>query len=309
VSGIELQLIRWLQSRPRVGQSVQLGIGDDMAIVSVPGGRVLLSSDLVLDGVHFDSREHTLRQIGRKALACGLSDCAAMAVRPVAAVVSVALPSNLSLEKAQDLFEGIFDLAAEFNVALAGGDTTVWDRPLAVDVLLTAVPFEGIEPVRRDGARVGDGIYVTGPLGGSILGHHLTFTPRVWEAQCLAESLGRDLHAMMDISDGLSLDLWRICQASGVGATLEENGINAIVSENARRAAERDGRTPLDHALHDGEDFELLLTASPDVVDRLWRPAETGLPLYRIGTVAESRFAWRRSDGRMEELVPKGYIH
>src|SRR3990172_2001080 len=135
-----------------------------------------------------------------------------MAVHPIAAVASVILPHIMDLATAKELFEGVFRGAAEFEVPVVGGDTARWDHPLAIDVTVLAEPFSGVEPITRSGARVGDHIYVTGVLGGSLLGRHMNFIPRITEAKLLAEQLGANLHAMIDISDGLLLDLWRVCR-------------------------------------------------------------------------------------------------
>ena len=320
MQSVELQLVEWLRTELKTPAGVELGVGDDMAIVHTGAGsdgaprRVLLSSDMLLDGVHFDTSCHDVALIGRKAVACALSDCAAMAARPLAATLSVALPRAWPLAKAKTLVGGAHKLAERFGLALVGGDTTRWDRPLAIDVAVTAVPQPGIEPVLRSGAKVGDTLYVTGPLGGSLLGKHLTFTPRVAEAERIARHLESDLHAMLDISDGLSLDAWRMCRASKVGAQLDERLLETIISDDARAAAASDGQTPLAHALHDGEDFELLLasTIEPDAMTE--HAARMDLTLHPVGTITvatntEETLTLVRSDGRSEPLCPKGYVH
>ncbi len=321
MAGDELEFVEWLRDRCGQHAAVKLGVGDDMAVVGLPTGRVLISCDMLLDGVHFDMRKHTPRQIGRKAIACGLSDCAAMAVRPVAATVSVSLPVDLALSAAKELYCGVLALADEYDVAIAGGDTTRWGSPLAIDVAIVATPYAGIEPVTRSGARPGDTLFVTGRLGGSLLGRHMIFTPRVREARALAEQLGDRLHAMLDISDGLALDLWRMCRASNVGATLSEPLLESVISDDARQAEADDDKTALDHALSDGEDFELLLAvtrerAKPtlasggasesDADSRAWHPV---VPLYPVGQVTDGVLTIRRADGRVEPLEPRGYVH
>ncbi len=300
---IELDLLDWLHGRKSQAPSVELGIGDDMAAITLPESRILVGSDMILDGVHFDSSKHAPERIGRKAMACCLSDCAAMAVRPLAAVVSVALPNGIDLAWVKKMFDGMFAMGSEFATEIVGGDTTTWNHPFAIDVAMTALPYPGIEPIRRRGAKVGDGIFVTGPLGGSILGRHLNFTPRVREAHRLATLLGPHLHAMMDISDGLSLDLWRLCRASSVGAILEEALFTKVISDDARKLSAIDGRAPLDHALSDGEDFELLVVAAAA------KDAPVDVPLYRVGTISPSGLAIARTDGRIEDLQPRGYVH
>ncbi len=302
MSDDELEFVDWLTRQAREHRDMVLGLGDDMGVVRWSGGRVLISSDMLLDGVHFETGRHSYAQIGRKALACGLSDCAAMAVRPVAATVSVALPRGMSLSDAQAMYGGIFALAEEFEVAVAGGDTTRWDHPLAVDLAIVAAPFDGIEPVTRSGARAGDRLFVTGPLGGSILGHHTAFIPRVREAQTIARALGNRLHAMMDISDGLSLDLWRMCQASGAGAVLDERQLQAVLSDDAQRLAREDGRSALEHALGDGEDYELLLAVEGDA-------PQADVPLFYVGTVTARGLEMRDAHGVVTPLSPRGFVH
>ena len=300
----EIEFVRWLTGQHQASAVVPVGIGDDMAVVEGVGDRVLLSSDMLLDGVHFDTARDDLRRVGRKAIACSLSDCAAMAVCPVAVTVSVALPKEWSISQARTLAEGMFELAAEYNVVVAGGDTTRWAHPLAIDVTVAGKCVDGSTPVLRSTATVGDGLFVTGPLGGSLLGRHLDFRPRVSEAMALAATLGDRLHAMMDISDGLSLDLWRLCEASRAGALLDELELDAVISDDARRAAAIDGRTAMAHALDDGEDFELLLAVAGD-------PGDVGLTLYPIGrlTNAGEGLRMRRRDGEFVLLEPRGYVH
>jgi thiamine-monophosphate kinase len=263
---------------------------------------VLLSCDILLDGIHFDTSKHRPEDIGRKAAACSLSDCAAMAARPIAMLCSVALPANYATEDARRLLGGLQTLAEAFDCSLVGGDTTRWTHPLAVDVTVLAGAYPGIEPVRRSRARVGDALYVTGPLGGSLLGRHMSFGPRVNEARALAVGLGPRLHAMMDLSDGLSLDLWRMAEASGVGADLREDWVEACIHDDARRLAKEDGRAPLDHALSDGEDFELLLAVEGEA-------AVPGVTLHPVGRITAAGMVMRHSDGTTSALARRGFVH
>ena len=299
----ELEFVDWLRRQQTPSPAVQVGIGDDMALVSLPGGQVLLASDMLLDGVHFDSRTEPLELIGRKAVACNLSDCAAMAVKPLAATVSVALPRSFSLDEGKRLWAGMAEVAREFDLALVGGDTTSWEHPLAIDVAISAVPHPGITPVRRDGARVGDYLYVTGLLGGSQAGRHLTFTPRVNEAKALAENLGARLHALMDLSDGVALDLSRVCAASKTGAELDIEKLGRVISADAEQLARQDGTSALEHALTDGEDFELLLAVAGPITS-----ADTDV--FEIGIItAGAGMNLRHPDGKTTPLEPRGYQH
>jgi len=313
----ELEFIDWLRERAGkvappgdvVGRlALPYGIGDDMAVVDVPGGRVLFSSDMLLDGRHFDTTSHAFGAIGRKAINCCLSDCAAMAVKPVAVTVSVALCQAMTDEQTKSLMEGMLAAAAAFDVQLVGGDTTRWSSPLVVDVAVVATSYPNIDPVTRSGAKVGDALFVTGPLGGSGLGRHLTFTPRIAEARTLADALGDDLHAMIDISDGLSLDLWRVCRASGVGATLNESALATVISDDAKALAAQDGAPPLTHLLTDGEDFELLLAVTGNG-KTFRRIAELDAPPVYIGTVVEAGLNLVASDGGVVAIEPKGFVH
>ncbi len=302
----ERAFVEWLRQRSAASPlRLPIQIGDDMGGVRVGSPVVLVTADMLMDGVDFRTGEHSPQQIGRKALACSLSDCAAMAVMPLAAAVSVALPNAWSIEQAQQLYEGMTPLMEQYHCPLAGGDTNSWDQPLVVDVMVLAQPFPRIAPVRRSGAKLGDGLYVSGPLGGSLLGRHLTFEPRVGEARRLAETLGGDLHAMLDISDGLAIDCSRLCEASSVGAEIDAAALTGgVIHADAEAMAKRDGRSPLEHALHDGEDFELLAACArtDDVIETAasrWTP---------IGRIVESGL-WLVRNGRREPLEPRGWEH
>jgi len=298
----ELEIIEWVRARSRTHSSIRVGIGDDMAIVDAGAGCFLVSTDLLLDQVHFDSKIHSPTQIGRKAVARSLSDCAAMAVRPVSVLISVALPRSMPDPAIRELFQAMCNTAAQFGAVIAGGDTARWNSPLAIDVAVTGEPYLGIEPVPRKGAKLGDVVYSTGRLGGSILGRHLTFLPRIDEARTIATKLGGKLHAMIDISDGLTLDLWRLCQESGVGALLDESLILEAVSDDARTLARTDGISDLQHALSDGEDYELLMAVDPSATI-------SGLPVLPLGRIVQSGLSMTRVHGVVEALVPRGFVH
>ncbi len=301
----ECALIDWLREASRLDPDrVLIGIGDDMAGLRIGDRLVLITSDMLLDGVHFETEQHPLDLIGRKSIACSLSDCAAMACQPTAAVVSVGLPNGMSMDDAKRLFEGMQRLAGEFGCQIVGGDVTSWDQPLVIDVAMLAEVVTNRGPVLRSGAKIGDQICVTGSLGGSRLGRHLRFQPRIQEALRLAEGLGQRLHAMIDISDALAMDLHRICRASGVGAQIDAERLEALLDDDAMRAAELDGRPPIEHALNDGEDFELLFCADMEGL-------EPGLAklAHPIGRVVESGLHVRERDGRLDPFEPVGYEH
>lgn len=300
----ERELVRWLRSQSEAHPEVLLGIGDDMAALDLGPGPLLVTCDMLLDGVHFDTSTQSLAAIGRKAANCNLSDCAAMAVRPAAAVISLALPRAFGLERTKELIAAIAEASAVFDCRLVGGDTTSWPHPLAIDVTMLAKPYPSSPPVRRSGAEPGDRLFVTGPLGGSLRGKHLTFTPRVLEASRLAESLGPRLHAMLDITDGLTIDADRLREASGVGAILDETLVLAAASDDARAASAESGRSVLEHVFSDGEDFELLFAA--EATEEEGRNLGC-LPVGEITT--EGGLQLRRAAGGTEPLAASGYQH
>jgi thiamine-monophosphate kinase len=242
------------------------------------------------------------RRVGRKAMAVNLSDVAAMAGLPVAAVVSVGLPRQGGRALAEELYLGLREVADAFETAVVGGDTNSWDGPLVINVtLLGEATPRGV--VRRGGARPGDRLLVTGPLGGSILGKHLDFTPRVREA--LELHAAAPLHAMVDVSDGLAADVHHLCEESRCGAVLRAD---AIPIADAARAL-NDGTSPLDHALGDGEDFELVFAVAPADADALLRQQPVaGVRLIEIGECVEEGL-WLEQGGRRTPLPPRGYVH
>jgi thiamine-monophosphate kinase len=259
---------------------------------------------MLLEGSCFRLAEAGARRVGRKAMSVNLSDIAAMAGVPIAAVVSVGLPRDGGRELAEQLYLGMREVADAFQVPLVGGDTNSWDGPLSINVTVLGEATER-GPVLRSGAKVGDWIMVTGPLGGSILGHHLDFTPRVREALRLRELA--DLHAMIDLSDGLAKDLHHICEESRRGAVIFADRLP--ISNAALELSARDGKSALEHALSDGEDFELVFTVSPADGERILREQPVGgITLYSIGEIVADGY-WLERDGKRETLTPRGYEH
>lgn len=308
---MELELVRWLTENLPQHPLLRIGIGDDAAVLHWPTNRdLVVTTDAVTDEVDFILAETDPRLVGHKALGVNLSDLAAMAAEPVAAVVSLVLPrkgcgERDAKELAIELYRGMLRLAEQFNVAIAGGDTNSWDGPLAISITaMGRVTVHG--PLTRSGARPGDYVLVTGALGGSILGRHLRVEPRVREALLLNERY--DLSAGMDISDGVALDASRLAAASGCGVALRLDQIP--ISADAVKLSACDRATPLEHALGDGEDFELLLTASPEVAEEIVREQPLGVPVTIIGECVTQAGLWQVSaDGGLKPLDARGYRH
>jgi len=272
----EFDFIDWLGRQPLPSpqriERIAVGVGDDLAALTwtQEDGLLLVGVDQVMDGVHFDSAVHTPRAIGRKAMNRNLSDCAAMACLPAAAVATLCLPTGVGVDYAKELFLGMQEAAGVYHCPVVGGDTGSWPGKLVVTVTILG-RSAGVTPVTRTGARPGDRIYVTGPLGGSIKGRHMTFSPRVDLARDLAKN--HRITAMADLSDGLLRDLRNICLASRVGARLAAGRIPVHPDVGA---ADRDAG--LVAAVSDGEDYELVLT-SPDML---------GPPCVDVGTVTDA---------------------
>jgi len=304
MSGDEFEFIDWLRQRcPAPDARLAVGIGDDMAVIRRPDGLLLVASDMLLDGVHFDWRQHGPSLVGRKAIACSLSDCAAMAAVPSQAVVSVALNKSVDMADAKRLAEAMIETSEAYGCRIVGGDTTSWSGPTAIDVAMLAELPGRAQPILRSGAKCGDAIYVTGRLGGSILGKHLHFEPRIAEARRLAET--GCVRAMIDISDGLAADLGHICRQSGCAAVLDENLLQEVISEDARRVADQSGKTALEHALHDGEDFELIVVGQ----SRGLEPFCDAGQLLRIGRMEVGHGVWLDRAGERIAVEPRGWRH
>jgi thiamine-monophosphate kinase len=303
LSSGEFAFIDWLRRQTPGDPRVLIGPGDDTAAVRLTADvPCLVTTDMLLEGSCFRLAEAGPRLVGRKAMAVNLSDIAAMAGKPVAAVVSVGLPRRGGLALAEELYKGLRELADAYQTAVIGGDTNSWDGPLVISVTLLG-EATGHGPVRRSGALAGDWLLVTGPLGGSIGGKHLTFTPRVQEALRLHELV--QLHAMIDISDGLAADVNHLCEESHCGAVLRADAIP--ISEAAR--AMNDHCSPLDHALADGEDFELVFAVSAADAERLLQTQPIpGITLSHIGECVAAGL-WLEENQKRRVLEPKGYVH
>jgi thiamine-monophosphate kinase len=308
----EKELIRQIRRSVRGGKSVVTGIGDDCAVLRVPPGHeVLVTTDFTIENVHFRRDWHRPELVGWRCLTRGLSDIAAMGGEPLAAFLSLAIASDVSQKWVNRFLKGLLDLAEEFKVPLAGGDTAQSAGGIQADIVVVGSVPKG-KAVLRSGAKAGDQIYVTGELGGSAAalarlaeskpvgaGYSRHFRPQARVA--VGQWLRRRgvASAMIDVSDGLSTDLEHICEESHVGAEIEAEAIpRARVGPGKKRVA-------LEFALHGGDDYELLFTSAvavPSVV--------AGVRVTRIGRTTKS--AGMRligADGKVRQLKAGGWEH
>lgn len=305
----EFELIELLKKKIPLKLRGGIGIGDDAGSLRLETGKVLLASDTVVDGVDFLSAEIKPELAGRKALAVNLSDIAAMGGDAAAFVVNLGIPKKFSEKWILKFYDGMMALAKEYKLACLGGDISKSREFFASISILGKF---SAKPVLRSGAKNGDWIGVTGKLGGSILGHHASFEPRVREGKVLA---GAGVSAMIDVSDGFLQDLDHILKSSSKGADLEISGFP--VSGDAWKLAGKEGAlAAFQHALSDGEDFELLFTATDAVKRKLsagWAKKFPKQTLHWIGkiTSAKEKVSWRLHGQAVK--VPKfkkqGYVH
>jgi thiamine-monophosphate kinase len=306
----EFELISRLTRSLPSNASVVVGAGDDCAVLDVglPDRLLLFKTDAVVEGIHFTPGAAP-EKIGHKALGRCLSDIAAMAGTPTAALVTIGLPRSFDPALVEAVYAGMNELARRHGVAIVGGETTTNPGGMLISVALLGFVQRG-KGILRSGAEAGDAIFVTGELGGSLVGKHLDFEPRLAEARWLAQNFA--VHAMIDVSDGLAGDLRHILAASRVGAELHSASIP--ISREARRAAKAtsSAKPALVAALTDGEDFELLFTvASSDAVSLLdaWRQQFPKLPLTCIGKIKASEGITIRDKQGVRPLNVHGYEH
>ncbi len=306
--------------------TVIVGIGDDAAVLQPSAHRQLVvTTDMLLENVHFKLSYATAYDIGWKAMAVNLSDIAAMGGVPRYAVISLALRPDLQLRWIEDLYRGLREVGAEFGVTIVGGNLAKSPGPMVVDVTaLGEVEAAGI--VRRTGAKTGDRLVVTGSLGASAAGRrvleqgglagqyesvtvaHLRPHPRVHEGRLAARSGWASV--MIDLSDGLATDLWRLCEANNLGVRV--NGASLPISAPTRDAAERIGVDVFDLAAYGGEDYELLIAAFPAHADALAKRLrdEVGTPATMIGEFVDlSQGRHIEHQGKRIALEPRGWDH
>jgi len=306
--------------------AVVVGIGDDAAVVQCRADRHLIATcDIQIDGVHFRRASAAPYEIGWKAMAINLSDLAAMGGVPRFALISLALPAELSLRWVEELYRGLTEMGSAYGIAVIGGNLSRTAGPITVDVTLLGEVEEGAV-VRRTGARAGDRLLVTGTLGASgagrrlveqgiqlpgrdvLMAAHLRPSPRVHEGRTAA--LSALATAMIDLSDGLATDLSRLCDVNNLGVRIDAGALP--IADEVRSAAAALGIDALDCALFGGEDYELLMASPPAqagaLVDRI--TSETGTPVTIIGTFVPSEEGRQVITHRGSvPLAPQGWDH
>jgi thiamine-monophosphate kinase len=321
----EKEIISRVRRRARAGSGVVLGVGDDAAVVRINDAKdVIACCDLMVEGVHFRSERAGPAMIGHKALAVTLSDVAAMGGVARFAMVSIALPRRVSAAYVDEILQGIFDLAAACDVSIIGGDTSSSPDSLFIDTSVIGECSRG-RAVTRAGAQAGDTIFVTGSLGASALG--LALLEKGYRLDGVEEgsprgqailkhlrphpqlALGREIGeaglatAMIDVSDGLSTDLWHI---------LEESSCGAVIQAEKLPIAETDELEidPLQFALHGGEEYELIFTARPERRDEVMQLSNSlGTRVTVIGEIVTERGLRLEQDGAIEDVPPLGFEH
>lgn len=290
----EFGLINRIKKLIKTDASVVKGPGDDCAVIKFSKDKYMLfTSDMIVEGVDFTGKDRPYL-VGRKAIAVSVSDIAACAGLPRYCLVSVGMPGNTSVDFIDKLIKGMFHFAKKYGINIVGGDISR-ARQLTIDVSMLGI-VEKKNLALRSGAKIGDIIFVTGKLGGSILGKHLRFTPRLKEARFLAKNFR--VNSMIDISDGLTQDLGHILEESSAGAIIYEDLIP--ISKQARN---------LNDALYWGEDFELLFTVSAYEAKKLYRKKLTGFK--PIGEIVDKKYGLRLVDKRSRDKIikPKGFQH
>lgn len=303
----EFSFIKWIRSKQKKDKDIVIGIGDDCASIKIDDGNklCLVTTDMLVEGTHFELGKNTPGEIGKKSISCSISDVAAMGCLAKYAVVSICFPGDTKTAFARELFLGMKRAADAYKIKIIGGDIVSGKEMLAINVAIYGIN-DGLKPVTRSGAKVNDAIMVTGTLGGSILRKHFAFKPRLKEGLLLNRKF--NIHSMIDISDGLVSDLNHILEESGVGAVLYEEEVP--VSADAKRLSQKTGLSALYHALHDGEDYELLFTLPDKESGRLLASKPFAVRLSKIGHIKNSNgIRLQDANGKLKKIKPAGYKH
>ncbi len=269
----EDSLHRWLCKQPKAA-CLSGSQGHDAAVLKTQMGRPVLCVDSCVESVHFESGA-SAKAVGRKAAGRALSDLAATGAKPRALLLALRAPAEACEKRLRDFIRGVGEMGAAHGAPLVGGDTTCAPGPCSLSVSALGSYLRSGKPPGRDRARAGQLVAVTGPLGGSLLGRHLKIRPRIGEASWLLD-LGAS--ALMDVSDGLLLDLERLARASGVAIELNDVPIH----RDAKRRARTTGQSPLQHALSDGEDYELIACLPYKTKDQMLAEAIQQCPGLKI---------------------------
>ncbi len=297
----EVNIINNLSKLIKKSSKVIVGIGDDAAVIEDESNKFLLfATDLLLEDIHFSlkSNNFTPEKLGYKALAVNLSDIAAMGGHPEYATVSVIIPSELDFDFLDSIYKGIVNLANEYDVKIVGGDSSCGDKIMINISLIGSVSKKNL--TLRSTANPGDYVFVTGYLGGSIRNKHFDFRPRLKEAEYLTSNF--NVTSMIDISDGLISDAYRIAQASKVGIQLYKDKIPLSADVKS-----------LDNALYDGEDFELLFTVDKKSYNKLLKKSsiinDTKVTFIGVIVEGQEKVHLIDSNGKRKLVSDKGYDH
>lgn len=329
----EFKLIERMKEYSKADPRVRLGIGDDCAALKFNSDSLLIATtDILIEGIHFHLEQISPTHLAYKSLAVNLSDIASMGATPLYALVSLGIPSYVSVEFIEDFYKGLNEYAHKYNVSIVGGDTSSSQSGLIINiVLLGGQPEDSV--ITRQGARIGDSIFVTGTLGDSSFGlkvfdlakkgeidsslknssdyvikRHCLPCPRISEGKFLAEN--RLASSMIDLSDGVASDVKRLSEQSRIGARIYSESIP--LSSEMREMAESLGEDPLDFALYGGEDYELLFTVRKEDLKRLEKlKAKLKTPLSCIGEIVglEEGIHLVLKDKILSLLEKTGYEH
>lgn len=298
MSWSEDDIHRWL-ARRKQPRALAAPLGHDAATLKRASGRSVVCADQTVEGVHFDTTARA-ELVGRKAAARAISDLAATAAQPLAVLLAICAPSRTSAARMRGWIRGVEHEARAHGADLVGGDLCAAEGPAKLTVTAIGVLRGSSAPPGRTRASAGQLVVLTGPVGGSRLGRHLRIRPRVQAGRTLARA---GATAMMDVSDGLAWDLFRLARASRVRIDLDLAAVP--MHADARRRARRTGKSPMWHALHDGEDHELIATIAARALDRLPRS------IVAIGSVRTGAGLFLHEDGRERRWSPAegGFRH